>query len=175
MKHKILVFLKLCINIKLLAPWFINLAEQIILPSWCFLHGVCIFLCFCERTKPFLLNNATMMIFFGSRLNLKYFVCMVDCPHPLKHLITFGILTVSKKCPMKGPCVISYGLIQMIGVVGVSPLVVLDILLARYPKFLLIRFIVSPDSPPKMVLLKPLLISSCVRYITSGHIRAIQP
>lgn len=46
---------------------------------------------------------------------------------------------------MKGPCVICYGLTQMIDVVGVSHLVVLDILLARYCtlNFYLLLFKVS--------------------------------
>ena len=87
--------------------------------------------------------------FWTFRLNLKYFVCMVDCPHPLKHLITFGILTVFKKFLMKGPCVISYGLIQMIGVVGVSLPVVLDILLARYGSDTIFMFISFSHFSPK--------------------------
>ena len=66
-----------------------------------------------------------------SRLNQKYFVCMVGCPHPLKPLTAYGILIVFKRFLMKGQCVICYGLTLMIDVVGVFLLVVLDILSAR--------------------------------------------
>ncbi|KAH9674059.1 serine/threonine-protein phosphatase PP2A-4 catalytic subunit [Citrus sinensis] len=64
-------------------------------------------------------------------LSQKYSVCMVGCPLQLKLLIISGTLIVFKRFLMKGPCVICYGLTQMIDVVGVSHLVVLDILLAR--------------------------------------------
>ncbi|KAH9740707.1 serine/threonine-protein phosphatase PP2A-4 catalytic subunit [Citrus sinensis] len=62
---------------------------------------------------------------------LKYFVSMVDCLRPLRLSITFVILTVFKKFPMRVPCVIFYGLIQMIVVVGVYRQGVLDIPLAK--------------------------------------------
>jgi hypothetical protein len=56
---------------------------------------------------------------------------MVGCPHLLKPSITFVILIEYKKFLMKDLCVIFYGLILMIVAVGVSPLEVLDIPLAR--------------------------------------------
>ena len=66
-----------------------------------------------------------------SRLNQRYSVCMVVYLHLLRPLITFGILIVFKKFLMKVQCVISYGLIQMIAVVGEFLLVELDIPLAK--------------------------------------------
>ena len=64
-------------------------------------------------------------------MNLKYFVFMVGCRHLLKPWITYVILIAYKKFLMRDPCVIFYGLIQMIVVVGASLLEVLDIPLAR--------------------------------------------
>ena len=78
------------------------------------------------------------------RLNLKYFVCMVDCPLPLKLLITFVTLIVFKKFLMRGPCVIFYGLTQMIAVVGVSHPGVLDTPLARW---FILCFSLNPSFP----------------------------
>lgn len=68
----------------------------------------------------------------NARLNLRYFVCMADYPHLLKHLITSETLTVFKKSHMKAQCVIFCGPTQMIAVVGVYLHVVLDTLLAKY-------------------------------------------
>jgi hypothetical protein len=70
-------------------------------------------------------------IFLFWRLNLKYSVFTVGYPRLLKPLTTFVILIVCKKFLMRDPCVIFYGLIRMIAVVGVSLLEVLDTLLAR--------------------------------------------
>nr|GMD23128.1 serine/threonine-protein phosphatase PP2A catalytic subunit isoform X3 [Ipomoea batatas]GME01091.1 serine/threonine-protein phosphatase PP2A catalytic subunit isoform X3 [Ipomoea batatas]GME04375.1 serine/threonine-protein phosphatase PP2A catalytic subunit isoform X3 [Ipomoea batatas] len=64
-------------------------------------------------------------------LSQKYSVFMVVCHHLLKHLIIFVVLIVYKKFHMKGQCVIFYGLILMIVVVGVYHLGVLDIPLAK--------------------------------------------
>lgn len=67
-----------------------------------------------------------------TRLSPKYFVFMVGCPLPLKHLIISEILIVFKKFHMKAQCVIFCGLTQMIVVVGVYLPVVLATLLAKY-------------------------------------------
>jgi predicted membrane-bound dolichyl-phosphate-mannose-protein mannosyltransferase len=56
---------------------------------------------------------------------------MVDYHPPLKPLITFVILIVFKKFPMRVPCVIFCGLTLMIAVVGASHLGVLDIPLVK--------------------------------------------
>ncbi|RWW06265.1 hypothetical protein GW17_00030415, partial [Ensete ventricosum] len=71
------------------------------------------------------------------RLNLKYFVYMVDYPHLLRPLIAYVTLIVFKRFHMRVPCVIFCGLTLMTDVVGVFPLVVLDILLAKYNSMLL--------------------------------------
>jgi hypothetical protein len=71
------------------------------------------------------------------RLSQKYFACMVDYHHPLRHLITSVTSTVSKKFLMKVRCVIFFGLIQMIDVVGVFRHVVLGIPSDRYGNLLL--------------------------------------
>uniref|UniRef100_A0A2P2MMI4 Serine/threonine-protein phosphatase n=1 Tax=Rhizophora mucronata TaxID=61149 RepID=A0A2P2MMI4_RHIMU len=64
-------------------------------------------------------------------LNQKYSVSMVDCLPPLKPLITFEILIVFKKFPMRVLCVIFCGLTPTIVVVGESHQEVLDIPLAK--------------------------------------------
>lgn len=75
---------------------------------------------------PHYLVNLTEAVHLFCRLSQKYFACMVDYRHPLRHLITYVTSIVSKKFPMKGPCVIFCGLIQTIDVVGVFLLEVLD-------------------------------------------------
>lgn len=98
--------------------------------------------CFLVYTlSPALMVTISLILFWQYsfefwRLNLKYSACMVGCPHLLRPLIIFAILTAFKKFLMRGPCVIFYGRTQMIAVVGVSPLGVLDILLARFLIFL---------------------------------------
>lgn len=98
--------------------------------------------CFLVHTLSLALMVTISLILFWQysfefwRLNLKYSACMVGCPHPLRPLIIYAILTVFKKFLMRGPCVIFYGRTQMIAAVGVSPLGVLDILLARFLIFL---------------------------------------
>nr|XP_018629412.1 serine/threonine-protein phosphatase PP2A catalytic subunit isoform X3 [Nicotiana tomentosiformis] len=62
---------------------------------------------------------------------LRFSASTVVCLHLLKLLIIFAILTVYKKFHMRVLCVIFYGLILMIVVVGVSHLGVLDIHLAK--------------------------------------------
>ena len=102
--------------------WLVNSPRGAI--NWPWFWSICFIWDFHQ-----LVFNAPGAVF---RLNRRYFVFMVDYPLPLKPLIAYVILTVSKRFLTKAPCVIFCGLTQMIDVVGVFLLVVLDILLARW-------------------------------------------
>jgi hypothetical protein len=89
------------------------------------------------------------LVAINTRLSRRYFACMVDYHHPSRLLIAFVALIVSKKFPMRGLCVIFYGLILMIDVGGAFHLVAQDIHLARFsrshysPTFLVFCLILS--------------------------------
>lgn len=102
------------------------------------------------------------------RLSQKYFACMVDYHHPLRHLITYVTLTAPKKFLMKGPCVIFCGLTLMIDAVGVFLLEALDIPSDRY--FLYIKFLFAQCIMPVLRSVS----TDIATPIISGYIRAVQ-
>jgi diadenosine tetraphosphatase ApaH/serine/threonine PP2A family protein phosphatase len=68
---------------------------------------------------------------FSYVLISRYSACMVASHLHLIHLTTYELWIASKRCHMRGPCVICCGQIQMTGVAGVSPHEGLVTLLAR--------------------------------------------
>jgi serine/threonine-protein phosphatase 2A catalytic subunit len=83
---------------------------------------------------------STLIIMRGT--DFRSSVCMVVFHLQLIHLIIFVQSIGFRKYHMKDPCVIYYGVIQMIGVVGVYPLEELDILSDRISR----KLSVSPSS-----------------------------